>query len=65
MLSPITGKEMELQNKMSEVSYRFKIIPYLHTYYYCKDSGEEFTTTELDTMNMERIKAKYKILTKI
>ena len=62
MLSPITNKSMELRNEMREVSYLGKIISYLHTCWYCKDSGEHLTTTELDEMNMERIITKYKIL---
>jgi hypothetical protein len=62
MNSPITGKNMELRNEMREVTYKGEIIPYLYTSYFCEDSGESFTTTELDEINVERIIAKYKLL---
>ena len=63
MLSPITNKSMELRNEMREVSYLGKIISYLHTCWYCKDSGESFTTTEQDEEHLERIKIKYILTT--
>lgn len=59
MNSPLTGKPMELRMEMYEVPYLGKIIPYLHTSYYCKLSNESFTTTELDEVHLERIKDKY------
>ena len=62
MNSPITNKPMELRNEMREVPYLGKIIPYLHTCWYCEDSDGSFTTTELDEINLKRIKDKYKIL---
>jgi len=62
MKSPITNKEMKIRNEMREVYYKGQEIPYLYTSYYCEDSGEHFTTTELDEMNMERIITKYKLL---
>ena len=62
MKSPTTGKEMKLQNRMSEVFYKGQEIPYMYSSYYCEDSGEHFTTTELDELNMNRIIKKYKLL---
>lgn len=63
MNSPITNKPMELRNEMREVPYKGKIIPYLHTSWYCQDSDESFTTTEQDEAHLERIKRKYILTT--
>ena len=62
MNSPVTGKEMELRNSMREIYYKEYNIPYMRTSYYCEDTGESFTTTELDEIHMERIEEKYKLL---
>ena len=59
MESPITGKEMELRKEMKERFYKGINLPYLHTAYHCLDSGESFTTTELDEINMKIINDKY------
>ena len=56
MNSPITGKPMDLRMERFEINYLGKIITYLHTSYYCELTGELFTTTELDEVNLERIK---------
>lgn len=53
---------MELRNEMIKIYYKGQQIPYLHSSFYCEDSGESFTTTELDELNMERIITKYKLL---
>jgi C4-type Zn-finger protein len=65
MNSPITGKPMKIQNEMFEIPYLGKIVPYLHTCWYCEDSGETFTTTEIDEEHMERIKRKYELLNRL
>ena len=62
MKSPITGKEMEIRNEMKDCHYKGFDIPYMQTSYYCKDSGENFTTTEQDEIHMERIEKKFRIL---
>lgn len=57
--SPITGKEMVLKKSLETISYKGFDIVYEHNYYYCEDSKESFTTTELDTINMNNIEKKY------
>lgn len=59
MESPITGKKMELRKEMKEIFYKGINLPYLHTSYHCLDSGESFTTTEIDEINMKIINDKY------
>jgi hypothetical protein len=55
MKSPLTGKEMLLLNKPSVLTYRGKDYKVTHHYYLCEDTNEEFTTTSLDTINMEEL----------
>jgi C4-type Zn-finger protein len=62
MKSPITGKEMKIQNEMFEVPYLGKIIPYMHSSYYCESSCESYTTTEIDELNYQRILNKHKLM---
>lgn len=52
---------MELRNEMNEIYYKGQKIPYIHSSFYCDLSGENFTTIELDELNMERIISKYKL----
>jgi hypothetical protein len=59
MKSPITGKEMKIRNEMREVYYKGQKIPYIYSHYYCENSDESFTTTELDEINVDRIIKKY------
>lgn len=54
MKSPITGKEMVLTEKSVEVDG----VEFLQLFYVCLDSGEKFTTTELDEINLKRFEKK-------
>lgn len=60
MRSPITDKEMELKSRQEVISFRKEEIPYTHFYYYCADSGEQFTTTELDELNLNQVYNEYR-----
>jgi hypothetical protein len=52
MKSPITGMKMKAVNELREKDD----IKYLYQYFLCEDSGEKFTTTELDDENLDRYK---------
>ena len=60
MKSPITGKEMTLQNEKSILVFRKEEFEYNHKSYFCEDSGESFTTTELDEFNLNQVYNKYR-----
>ncbi|MNX70454.1 hypothetical protein D3C86_1017060 [compost metagenome] len=60
MKSPITGKEMTLQTNKSTVVFRKEEFKYFHLSYYCEDSGESLTTTELDEFNLNQVYNQYR-----
>lgn len=60
MKSPITGKEMRLHEEKSKLVFRKEEFEYNHRCYYCADSGETFTTTELDAFNLNQVYNKYR-----
>lgn len=55
MKSPITGKEMKLMKERRSMVFRNKTFEIDFHFYKCEDSGEQFTTTELDEMNTNQI----------
>lgn len=59
MKSPITGKEMILQREDSVLTFRKEDYPVVYHYYLCEDSGERFTSTELDQINMQQVYNQY------
>lgn len=60
MKSPITGKEMTLRIEKSILVFRKEKFEYNHKSYYCEDSGESFTTTELDEFNLNQVYNQYR-----
>jgi putative zinc finger/helix-turn-helix YgiT family protein len=60
MKSPITGKEMSLQKEERTMTYRKQEFMVQYHYYLCKDSGEQFTTTELDELNITQVYNQYR-----
>lgn len=60
MKSPITGKEMALRIEKSILEFRKEKFEYNHKSYYCADSGESFTTTELDEFNLNQVYNQYR-----
>ncbi|WP_339894402.1 type II toxin-antitoxin system antitoxin SocA domain-containing protein [uncultured Algibacter sp.] len=60
MKSPITGKEMTLQIEKSILVFRKEEFEYNHKSYFCEDSGESFTTTELDEFNLNQVYNQYR-----
>jgi len=60
MKSPITGKEMTLNKERRSMDFRKETIEIVFHYYKCKDSGEQFTTTALDEVNMNQVYNQYR-----
>ncbi len=60
MKSPITGKEMTLRIEKSILVFRKEEFEYNHKSYFCEDSGELFTTTELDEFNLNQVYNQYR-----
>jgi hypothetical protein len=52
MKSPLSGKEMKLMSEQSTLDYKGKTYDVTHHFYLCELSNEQFTTTELDEMNL-------------
>lgn len=60
MKSPITGKEMTLQKEKRGIIFRKEEFSVVYHYLKCIDSGEQFTSTELDEINMLQVYNKYR-----
>lgn len=55
MKSPITGELMELTEERRSVEYKMETVEFIFHFYKCSVSGEQFTTTELDELNMKNL----------
>ena len=60
MKSPITGKEMLLFKERRSMTFRKETYEIIFHYYKCIDSGEQFTTTALDEVNMNQVYNRYR-----
>ncbi len=60
MKSPITGKEMILTKERRSMDFRKETFEIVFHYYKCEDSGEQFTTTSLDEVNMNQVYNQYR-----
>ncbi len=58
--SPITGKPMSLIAEPEKVTFRGEDYAYMHFCYLCADSGEKFTTMELDGLNTSQVYNAYR-----
>lgn len=58
--SPITGGRAILQKKKEEVHYRKEPFTVVQRFYWCEDTGEEFTTEEQDQVNIKLIYDQYR-----
>jgi hypothetical protein len=61
MKSPLTGKEMKLMSEPSTLDYKGKIYNVIHHHYLCETTGEQFTTSELDEMNLLELNKQVKL----
>jgi len=60
MKSPFTGGEVKLMQESRELIFRKEKFTYVAHYYVCVDTGELFTTTELDTLNINQVYNQYR-----
>ncbi|MCO5259801.1 MAG: DUF4065 domain-containing protein [Crocinitomicaceae bacterium] len=60
MKSPFTNKEMLLIREKRSMEFRKENFEIIFHYYKCKDSGEQFTTTSLDEINLNQVYNQYR-----
>src|SRR5690554_5992820 len=60
MKSPITNKEMKLTKERRAMDFRKETFEIVFHYYKCEDSGEQFTTTAIDEVNMNQVYNQYR-----
>lgn len=60
MKSPITGKEMALVTEKRTMDFRKESFQIVFHYYKCEDSGEQFTTTSMDEINLNQLYNQYR-----
>jgi hypothetical protein len=59
MKSPFTGGKVELLWEPRTLEYHKESFTVVYHYFLCEDTGEQFTTTELDTLNINQVHYKY------
>lgn len=60
MKSPITGKEMILTKERRSMDFRKETFEIVFHCFKCEDSGEQFTSTSLDEVNMNQVYNQYR-----
>lgn len=60
MKSPITGKQMLLHKEERTVEFRKETFTIVFHSFLCEESGEQFTSTELDELNMIQVCNQYR-----
>lgn len=60
MKSPFTGKEMELKYEKRTWKFRGEVYEYMHTSWLCADTGERFTTDEMDNAGYLQVTNQYR-----
>lgn len=60
MKSPVTGKEMKLFKEAVNLPFRKEEFTVVYHYYLCKDTKEQFTDDELDTINITQVHNQYR-----
>lgn len=60
MKSPFTGGKTLLLNEKREFEFRGNKFPIKYHFYRCVDTGEEFTDTELDELNLNQVYNQYR-----
>lgn len=61
MKSPFTGGEIRLVQEAREMIFRKEKFSYMAHYYVCADTQEQFTTTELDELNINQVYNQYRV----
>ena len=60
MKSPITGKDMILVTEKRTLDFRKERFQVVFHYYKCEESGEQFTTTSMDEINLNQLYNQYR-----
>jgi len=60
MQSPITGKEMLLKFEKRVLEFRKETFEVVYYFYLCEESDDQFTTTEMDELNMFQLYNQYR-----
>lgn len=60
MKSPITGKEMVLRKEPRTLTFRKEEFTIVYHYFLCEDSGEQFTSAELDELDINQLHNQYR-----
>lgn len=60
MKSPITGNPMSLKTESRQLTFRKETFTIKYHFLLCEDSGEHFTTTEIDEFNMLQLFNQYR-----
>ena len=61
MKSPVTGKEMVLKQEKRTLTFRKEEFEVVFHFYLCADSGETFTSTELDDLNISQLYNQFRV----
>lgn len=61
MKSPFTGGEAALRKEQRVFSFRGDEIEIVYHFYRCEDTGEQFTTDEVDMLNIKQVHNKYRV----
>ena len=60
MNSPITHKPMSLHKEAAALPFRKEMYDVINHFYLCEDTGERFTTDELDALNTTQVYNQYR-----
>lgn len=60
MKSPITGKPMKIYKEPGTLSFRKEKFEIMYHYFLCEDTGERFTSDELDHINTIQVHNQYR-----
>lgn len=60
MKSPLTGKPMSVRTEVQTLNFRKEAFTLRQQFYLCEDSGERFTSTELDEINLSLVYNAYR-----
>ncbi|MCH8524673.1 MAG: DUF4065 domain-containing protein [Balneolales bacterium] len=60
MKSPVTGRDMVLTTERRSMTFRKETFEITCHFYRCEDSGEQFTTTTLDELNLQQVYNQYR-----
>ncbi len=60
MNSPITGKKMSIKIEVREMTFRKELFKINFHFFLCEDTGEQFTSSDLDQINVTQLYNQYR-----